>query len=98
MQEWTFCCDYLVLVSNCAKNPKAELLKNKKFDFTKINLEFEREIYEERPHKKKAGERAEFYSNVFGTFEGERKKIGEFQIHFKSRTEIKFRFHNSLFA
>lgn len=99
MQQKTFCCDYLLLLSNCTKNPRAELLKNKNFDFTHFDeIKFSRETYEERPHSKKPGELAEFYSIVTGNLNGEEKKIGEFQVHFKSRQNIKFRFFNTLFA
>ena len=98
MQRKTFCCDYLLLLSNCSKQPKAELLQNKHYDFTKFDsIEFGRQTYEERPHSRKPGQLAEFYSTVIGTHNNETKKIGEFQIHFKSRLNIKFRFFNSLF-
>ena len=98
MQRDTFCCDYLLLLSNCEKTPKSELLKNKNFDFTKFDsIDFRRENYEERPHSRKPGEVAEFDSLVTGTINGEKKRIGEFQIHFKSRKNIKFRFFNTLF-
>ena len=98
MQQKTFCCDYLLLLSNCSKKPKAELLQNKHYDFTKFDsIEFGRQTYEERPHSRKPGQIAEFYSTVTGNYNGETKKIGEFQIHFKSRCNIKFRFFNSLF-
>ena len=97
MQSDTFCCNYLLLLTNCKKTPKAELLKNKNFDFTKFDsIDFSRENYEERPHSRKPGP-AEFYSLVTGTINGKEKKIGEFQIHFKSRKNIKFRFFNTLF-
>ena len=73
-------------------------IKNKHYDFTKFDsIEFGRQTYEERPHSRKPGELAEFYSTVTGTHNNEIKKIGEFQIHFKSRLNIKFRFFNSLF-
>ena len=99
MQYKTFCCDYLMLISNCCKNPKAELLENKKYDFTKFDsIEFSRQMYEERPHSRKPGQLAEFYSTVTGTIGGETKRIGEFQFHFKSRENIKFRFFNTLFG
>jgi len=98
MQQKIFCCDYLLMLSNCYIKPKAELLQNKNYDFTKFDsIEFSRSLYEERPHCRKPGP-AEFYSTVKGTIKGETKRIGEFQFHFKSRKEIKFRFVNSLFA
>lgn len=99
MQNKTFCCDYLLLLSDCCKAPKAELLCDKCYDFTKFDeIEFSRTTYEERPHSRKPGQLAEFYSVVTGKIDGSTKKIGEFQIHFKSRENIKFRFFNTLFA
>ena len=31
----TFCCDYLVLIVDCEKNPKSEILEKKNYDFEK---------------------------------------------------------------
>ena len=97
MQRWTFCCDYLILISNCDKIPSAELLFNKNYDFTKIKIEFNKADYMESPHKKKVGELSEFSTNIYHVVDGEKINIGEFQIHFKSRNVIKFRFYKSLF-
>ena len=79
---------YIIEVSK-----KEATLQNKHYDFTKFDsIEFGRDTYEERPHSRKPGQLAEFYSTVTGTHNNETKKIGEFQIHFKSRLNIKFRF------
>jgi hypothetical protein len=95
MQDQTFCCDYLLLISNCELNPKAELLKNKHYDFTKMDITYTREKYEERPREGKKP--AEFSTTVKGIINGKNVSIGEFQFHKNSRTEVKFRFFNSLF-
>ena len=100
MQQQTFCCDALLLLRNCdSMTPKAELLQNKKYDFDAMNIDFVRPIYAELPHKKKFGELSEFSTNVFHTLpDGTKVTIGEFQLHFKSRKEIKFRFYNKFYC
>ena len=91
----TFCCDYLVLIVDCEKNPKSEILEKKNYDFEKIKIEFTRENYEE---KEREGKRtAEFSSTIKGIINGKNVSIGEVQFHKNSRTEVKFRFFNSLF-
>ena len=98
MQKMLFCCDVLILLRNCDKTPKAELLQNKKFDFNTMNIYFKRPIYAEPPHKKKIGELSEFSTNVFHILPDNTKvTIGEFQFHFKSRNVIKFRFYNKFY-
>tara|TARA_X000001036_G_C20562236_1_gene758959 strand:- start:82 stop:879 length:798 start_codon:yes stop_codon:yes gene_type:complete len=91
----TFCCDYLLLISDCEKNPKAELLENKNYNFSKIDIEFTREKYEEKIREGKRP--AEFSTTAKGIINGKNVSIGEFQFHKNSRTEVKFRFFNSLF-
>lgn len=98
MQMKTFCCDYLLLVSNCEKTPKAELLKNKNYNFKKMNISYSRPNYIEGPHKKKpAPATAEFSTSVKCDIGGKNITIGEFQFHKSSRTEVKFRFSKSFF-
>lgn len=95
MLNQTFCCDYLALISNCEKSPRYELLNKSNINFSNIDIKFRYPEYNEHPHKTKIGELAEFSTIVFYIEDGERKNIGEFQIHFKSRNEIKFRFYKS---
>tara|TARA_X000000368_G_C23039294_1_gene716124 strand:- start:762 stop:1517 length:756 start_codon:yes stop_codon:yes gene_type:complete len=97
MQKQTFCCDYLLLIRNCETKPKAEILKNNNIDFNNIIIEYTNETYKEEPHKKKIGELTEFGCTVKGIIDSEKKRIGEFQFHYKSRSAVKFRFYNSLF-
>ena len=98
MQMKTFCCDYLLLVSNCEKTPKAELLKNKNYNFKKMNISYSRPNYIEGPHKKKpAPATAEFSTTVKCDIGGKNITIGEFQFHKSSRSQVKFRFSKSFF-
>ena len=98
MQSKTFCCDFLLLVSNCDKNPKAELLKNKNYNFKKMNIIYSRENYIEAPHKKKPSPATAEFSTTVKWDTGEKcVTIGEFQFHKSSRKEVKFRFAKSLF-
>jgi hypothetical protein len=98
MQKQLFCCDVLILIRDCDKAPKAELMENKHCDFTKLNIGFKRPVYAEPPHKKKMGELSEFSTNVFHMLsDGTKVTIGEFQFHFRSRKVIKFRFYNKFY-
>ena len=98
MQQQLFCCDALILLRDCDKSPKAELLENKHCNFTKLNIGFKRPIYAEPPHKKKVGQLSEFSTNVYHTLDdGTQITIGEFQFHFRSREVIKFRFYNKFY-
>jgi len=98
MQEQTFCCYYLLLIRNCENNPRAELLRNKHLNFNDIIIEYTNESYQELPHPRKMGELTEFSCTIKGIIDGEKKSIGEFQFHYKSRTSVKFRFYNSVFS
>lgn len=99
MQVNMFCCDYTLLISNCSKTPYAELLTNRNIDFNDVNITYAHEFYQEK--EREGQEKTEFSTNVFGDFNGERVKIGEFQFHFKKenggRNVVKFRFYKSLF-
>ncbi len=97
MQEKLFCCDVLLLLENCEKNPKLQVLKKKDIDYQSMKLEYNHPHYAENPHKRKPGEVSEFSTNVFTILNGEKKNIGEFQFHFKSRKNIKFRFYKKWF-
>jgi hypothetical protein len=98
MQKQLFCCDVLILIRDCDKAPKAELMENKHYDFAKLNIGFKRPVYAEPPHKKKKDELAEFSTGVFHILpDGTEVDIGEFQFHFKSRKVVKFRFKNTFY-
>ena len=74
MQEMLFCCDYLLLVSNCEKTPMAEFFKNKNYNFKQMNISYSRENYIEGPHRKKpAPATAEFSTTVKRNISGEKK-------------------------
>ena len=98
MYENTFCCDFLVLMSNCKTNPSVEILIKKHVDFKKENISFTKDTYDEKVDETKKGGRCEFSSEPLMKLEsGEIVKIGEIQFHFKhearGRDVIKFRFH-----
>ena len=92
MLDNTFCCDTLVLLSNCLTNkPILEILQKPDFNFTQKNIEFTRPIYEERWNPKK-NKNSEFSTTVKVEIDNSAVSVGEFQFHFKSRQVIKFRF------
>lgn len=108
MQEKLFCCDYLMLIYNCDKTPKTEMLKNKGIDFTKVSVHIKNPVYTEKPDKTKKGGVCEFSTTIYidnGGYAG--KAIGEFQFHTKDlcpntgkirgREVIKFRFYNTFY-
>ena len=108
MQEKLFCCDYLMLIYNCDKTPKTEMLKNKEIDFTKVSVHIKNPVYTEKPDKTKKGGVCEFSTTIYidnGGYAG--KAIGEFQFHTKDlcptsgkirgREVIKFRFYNTFY-
>ena len=108
MQEKLFCCDYLMLIYNCDKTPKTEMLKNKGIDFTKVSVHIKNPVYTEKPDNTKKGGVCEFSTTIYidnGGYAG--KAIGEFQFHTKDlcpntgkirgREVIKFRFYNTFY-
>ncbi|OUU14653.1 MAG: hypothetical protein CBB97_24770 [Candidatus Endolissoclinum sp. TMED37] len=108
MQERLFCCDYLMLIYNCDKSPKCEMLKNKNIDFTKLKIHIKNPVYMEKPDKTKKGRVCEFSTTIYvdsGGYAG--NPIGEFQFHTKDmcpntgkmrgREVIKFRFYNTFY-
>jgi len=98
MQARTFCCDCLLYLNNCKKNPQAILVKNKKYDFTKMKITYSRPNYEKKPHKKKpAPATTEFSTTIYAIIDGKTEQIGEFQFHKSSRQQVKFRFYSKLF-
>lgn len=97
MLEYLYCCDYLLLISNCSKdNLIAEFLDTKKNYFIKQEIKFTRELYEEAYNTKKK-KNSEFSTTIKMLYEENNKKqeisIGELQFHNKSRKQVKFRFH-----
>lgn len=108
MQDWTFCCDYLLLIENCKNEPRARFLENKNIDFTKLNIEYKHPEYFEKDHRTISGEKSEFSTNVYYIDKGEQINIGEFQFHHekkrkkgekkKGRNVIKFRFYKKFYV
>jgi len=91
MLEYLFCCDYLLLISNCSKDPQVEFLKKIKNYFTNQEIIFSRNTYEEKWNEKKQ-KNSEFSSTIKVKLNDDYIIIGEFQFHKSSRQEVKFRF------
>ena len=88
--ENTFCCNYLLLIYNCNREPVCSLLsKPKKFENEDIH--YKRPDYEERWNEKK-NKYSEFSTIIYVKKDNEQINIGEFQFHKGSRIQIKFRF------
>lgn len=98
MLENTFCCDHLVLISNCDKEPKVEFLskptKMPYFMDQVIQFSPGRDVYNE-PWNEKKQKNSEFSTNVY--IGEERIPVGEFQFHKSSRQVLKFRFYRKFF-
>jgi len=102
-QKNTFCCDYLVLISNCENKPHIENIKNPKYDFEKEKISFSRPNYVEPQNSCKKDGVCEFSTDIF--MEPNNRKVGELQFHFKGklngkpkgRDVIKFRFYKQFF-
>ena len=88
MLKYTYCCDYLVLISNCNKTPQIEYLRKIPNYFTSQVIEYTRDVYEEtyNPVKQK-------YSEFSTTLKIGSLPIGEIQFHKSSRKQVKFRFY-----
>lgn len=108
MQERLFCCDYLMLIYNCDKSPKCEMLKNKGIDFRTTKIHIKNPTYTEKPDETKKGGVCEFSTTIYIDNNGYvGKAIGEFQFHTKDlcpnsgkirgREVIKFRFYNTFY-
>ena len=91
MLENLFCCDYLLLISNCDKDPYIEFMKKINNYFTNQEIIFSRNTYEERWNEKK-NKYSEFSTTIKIVLDKENVIIGEFQFHKSSRQELKFRF------
>ena len=90
----TYCCDYLILISNCNKQvPNIELMKKPNMDFFD-NKEFmyTREFYIE-PYNQRTKKNSEFSTTIKLILEEGEVPIGEFQFHKSSRLQVKFRFN-----
>jgi len=97
--ENTFCCDYLLLISNCNQNPVCSLLSKpcKFYNFEKECIRYDRPMYEERWNSTKQ-KYSEFSTKIYLEKDNNEKiNIGEFQFHKNSRRQIKFRFFNTFF-
>jgi hypothetical protein len=91
----TFCCDDLLLISNCNKTPIVEFL-------SKINNEYfnDKDVYLTRPEyeekwNEKKQKTSEYSSQVKMNLSGDDIVVGEFQFHKNSRKQIKFRFYKT---
>ena len=90
-----FCCDRLLLISNCEKTPKIEYLPKIDPDyFNDKVLNLTRPVYEERWDIKRQ-KYNEYSSQVTMIWNKKNIVIGEFQFHKSSRKEIKFRFYKT---
>ena len=93
MLKQTFCCDYLLHITNCAITPKVNFIKKPDLDYFKEqNIIFTRDRYEERYNSVKKST-SEFSTNIKMKINNKIVNIGEFQFHFKSRKVLKFRFY-----
>ena len=86
----TFCCDFLLLISNCYNKPKIDLLNKPTIKFKELDYEisFSREYDINKPN---------FSSTVKIYYDNNWYSIGEFQFHRKKedgsgRDNLKFRF------
>jgi len=88
----TYCCDYLIIISNCIKKPYVELLKKPDLNYFKTqNLYFTKDNYIEKWNPKK-NKTNEFSTTLKTNINGKPVSIGEFQFHKNSRQQVKFRF------
>ena len=91
MLKYTYCCDYLILIRDCDKNPKIEYLRKiEPTYFTDQLIEYTRNHYEEVYNEKK-----QKYSEFATTLKINNQSIGEIQFHKSSRQQVKFRFFRS---
>ena len=91
MLENLFCCDYLLLISNCNKDPYIEFMGKTNNYFTNQEIIFSRNIYEERWNESK-NKYSEFSTIIKIILNNKEVTVGEFQFHKSSRQELKFRF------
>jgi len=89
MLKYIYCCDHLILISNCRGTPYIEYLRKiPPTYFTHQTIEYTRDVYEEKynPLKQK-------YSEFSTTLKLDGLSIGELQFHKSSRKQVKFRFY-----
>ena len=96
MLQEVFCCDHLIIISDCIKNPKVTLYKTESLKdtinyFTNQDIIYSRENYEERWNEQKQ-KYSEMSSTIKLNINEKEIKIGEFQFHKSSRQVLKFRF------
>ena len=92
MLEYVFCCDFLMLISNCDKDPKIEFIQKKLNYFDNQTIIFTSNQYIEKWNPKK-NKFSEFSTTIKTKIDGKLYNIGEFQFHKSSRQELKFRFY-----
>lgn len=91
MLKYTYCCDYMILISGCNKLPKLEYLKKiEPTYFVGQGIQYTRDVYEEKYNEKK-----QKYSEFSTTLKINNNPIGELQFHKTSRKVLKFRFYRS---
>jgi len=99
MLKYTFCCDNLIIVSDCSNTHHFKLynkneVNDKKKYFAQQTIHYSREEYEERWDVKR-NKFNEMSSTLKIIINDKMIKIGEFQFHKSSRKELKFRFFGS---
>lgn len=93
MLKQTFCCDYLLHITNCERNPNIHFLQKPNLDYFKEQkIIFVKEQYTVRYDEVKK-KKCEFSTNIKMQINNKMVNIGEFQFHFKSRQVLKFRFY-----
>jgi len=91
MLKYTYCCDYLILIRDCDKEPKLEYLKKIEPNyFDKQVITYTQEEYIEKYNEKKGK-----YSEFSTTLKMGEQSVGEIQFHKSSRKQVKFRFYRS---
>lgn len=91
MLKYTYCCDYLILIRDCNREPKLEYLKKIAPPyFDKQVITYTQEEYIEKYNEKKGK-----YSEFSTTLKMGEQSVGEIQFHKSSRKQVKFRFYRS---
>ena len=91
MLKYTYCCDYLILIRDCDKEPKLEYLKKIEPNyFDKQVITYTQEEYIEKYNEKKGK-----YSEFSTTLKMGEQSVGEIKFHKSSRKQVKFRFYRS---
>lgn len=97
MLQGVFCCDHLMIIKNCFRNPTLEYFGRNDIPsdyFNNQTIIFTREEYEERFNVKRK-KNSEMSCTIKMILKEEEIRIGEFQFHKSSRQQVKFRFYNT---